>query len=204
MRIGILGTGMVATALGSAWARAGHEVVVGGRSPEKARALAAEWGARAATPREVAVESDAVLLAVLWDGVDDMLRLAGAAEGTLSGKPLMDATNAVDHGIGVLHRANAEHVAETAIGAQVVKAFHLYPAEQWNGDTSGVVVPLSGDDEGALAVVSGLVRDTGAEPWHFGKLDSARQLEEVAGFVIRLFFAGADPRAAIPGRSRRG
>ncbi|MEV4326423.1 NAD(P)-binding domain-containing protein, partial [Microbispora rosea] len=29
MRIGILGTGAMATALGGAWARAGHDVLVG-------------------------------------------------------------------------------------------------------------------------------------------------------------------------------
>jgi hypothetical protein len=31
-----------------------------------------------------------------------------------------------------------------------------------------------------------------------GTLDRARQLEEVAGFVIGLAFAGTDPNSAIP------
>ncbi|MGW4893309.1 NAD(P)-binding domain-containing protein, partial [Kitasatospora sp. NPDC004240] len=33
MRIGILGTGAMAAALGGAYVRAGHEVLVGGRDP---------------------------------------------------------------------------------------------------------------------------------------------------------------------------
>ncbi|WP_308208835.1 NAD(P)-binding domain-containing protein [Actinoalloteichus caeruleus] len=40
MRIGILGTGTMASALGAGWVRAGHEVVVGGRSRDRARRLA--------------------------------------------------------------------------------------------------------------------------------------------------------------------
>ena len=31
MRIGVLGTGKMAASLGGAWARAGHDVVIGGR-----------------------------------------------------------------------------------------------------------------------------------------------------------------------------
>lgn len=51
MRIGILGTGTLAEALGAGWARAGHELAVGGRSADRARRLAGtlgpgRWGRR--------------------------------------------------------------------------------------------------------------------------------------------------------------
>jgi predicted dinucleotide-binding enzyme len=77
MRIGILGTGAMAEALGTGWARAGHELVVGGRSRAKAEALAGRLGGltRAADPREVVAGRDAVLLSVLWSGVADVLPL---------------------------------------------------------------------------------------------------------------------------------
>ena len=47
MQIGILGTGTLATALAQGWSEAGHTLVVGGRDPCKARALAERFGGRA-------------------------------------------------------------------------------------------------------------------------------------------------------------
>ncbi|MCO6722925.1 NAD(P)-binding domain-containing protein, partial [Streptomyces sp. Vc714c-19] len=87
MRIGILGTGTLAAALGEGWARTGHDVVIGGRSRERAENLARRLGhgALAATPRETVTGRDAVLLAVAWDGVAEMLALAGGSDGALAG-----------------------------------------------------------------------------------------------------------------------
>jgi 8-hydroxy-5-deazaflavin:NADPH oxidoreductase len=61
-----------------------------------------------------------------------------------------------------------------------------------------VTVAICGDDPVALQVVSELVRDVGGAPAVLGSLDRVRQLEEVAGFVIGLAFAGTDPNSAIP------
>jgi 8-hydroxy-5-deazaflavin:NADPH oxidoreductase len=57
---------------------------------------------------------------------------------------------------------------------------------------------MCGDDPAALRTVGQLVRDAGGVPAALGPLDRTRQLEEVAGFVIGLAFAGVDPRYAIP------
>ena len=204
MRIGILGTGTLAVGLGTAWTRAGHDVVVGGRSLDKARVAAARMGepARAVTPAEAVVGRDAVLVAVSWQGLPEILHAAGAAGGSLAGTPLIDPTNAVEHGIGELltddGRAAAEHIADWAPGAQVVKAFHLFAADQWHEGREPVTVVLAGDDENALRVTADLVRDVGGRPAVLGSLRRARQLEEVAGFVIGLAFSGVDPNSAIP------
>ncbi|GAA1008664.1 NADP oxidoreductase [Acrocarpospora pleiomorpha] len=207
MRIGILGTGTLAAGLGAGWVRAGHELVVAGRSQAKARELAERLGggARAVTAREAVTGRDAVLLAVLWEGVEDMLGSAGAGEGLLAGTALIDPTNAVEHGVGVLvtgpGEAMAERIAKLSPGAHVVKAFHLFPAEMWTrspGDGEPATVAICGDDPAALEVVGALVRDVGGVPAVLGSLDRARQLEEVAGFVIGLAFGGSDPNAAIP------
>lgn len=209
MRIGILGTGTLAAALGEGWARAGHDLVIGGRSSDRAERLARRLGrtASAAPPREAVTGSDAVLLAVSWDGVEEMLALAGASGGTLAGTPLLDPTNAVAHGVGVLlterGTSMARRIAELAPGAHVVKAFHLFPADRWTSlpgsDRAPVTVATCGDDLTALRVAGDLVRDVGAVPAVLGGLDRARQLEEVAGFVIGLAFSGTDPNSAIPG-----
>ncbi|MEU6226985.1 NAD(P)-binding domain-containing protein [Streptomyces sp. NPDC047042] len=208
MRIGILGTGTLAAALGEGWVRAGHEVVIGGRSRVKAEALAERLGhgVVAVPPREVVAGRDAVLLAVAWDGVEDMLNLAGAADGLLDGMPLIDPTNAVTHGVGTLLTGPGESIAERiaglAPGARVVKAFHLFAADQWTSPPDdgrpGVTVAMCGDDPAALHIVGELVRDVGGVPATLGALDRVRQLEEVAGFVIGLVFAGFDPNSAVP------
>lgn len=208
MRIGILGTGTLAAALGEGWARAGHEVAIGGRSQPKAAKLAERLGhgVLAVPPREAVAGRDAVLLAVSWDGVEDMLRSAGASDGALEATPLIDATNAVAHGVGVLltepGESMAGRIAELAPGAQVVKAFHLFPADQWTSPPddgrSRVTVAMCGDDPAALHIVGQLVRDVGGTPAILGALDRVHQLEQVAGFVIGLAFAGFDPNSAVP------
>src|SRR6266550_9281841 len=76
MRVGILGSGLMGGKLGTIWARAGHEVVFSySRSEHKLKKLAREAGkrARAGTPAEAAQDADAVLLAVHWSRVDDVL-----------------------------------------------------------------------------------------------------------------------------------
>jgi predicted dinucleotide-binding enzyme len=206
MRIGILGTGTLADALATCWTAAGHDVVIGSRSPSKAQALAIRLGrtARAGSPRQVVTGCDAVLLAVPWEGVENTLDSAGAAEGALRGIPLIDPVNAVAHGVGVLRTppgvAAAQQIADMAPGAHVVKAFHLFPASQWttSSDQAPVTVAMCGDDPAALRTVGQLVRDAGGVPAVLGPLDRTRQLEEVAGFVIGLAFAGVDPASAIP------
>jgi predicted dinucleotide-binding enzyme len=203
MRIGILGTGTLATALAAAWTRAGHDISIGGRSAERAEIAATTAGARSRRPSEVVVDADAVLLAVHWEGVGDILTAAGAPAGSLAGKALIDPTNAVDHGVGVLRAepglAVAHRIAGLAPGAHVVKALHLFPSTQWTAPTSPpVTVAMCGDDSRALETVGSLVRDLGGVPAVLGGLDRARQLEEVAGFVIGLAFSGVDPQSAIP------
>jgi predicted dinucleotide-binding enzyme len=144
---------------------------------------------------EIAADADAVLLAVSWAGATETLRAAGP----LDGLPLIDPTNAVEHGVGVLHASPAAHIAAQVPGAHGVKAFHLFPAGLWAqpGTGKGSVV-MCGDDERALHLVGTLITDVGGTPAVLGGLDRVRQLEEVAGFVIGLAFAGIDPRSAIP------
>ena len=87
MRVGILGSGLMGGKLGAIFARAGHEVVFSyARSQDKLHKLAREAGAkaRAGTPREAAQDADAILLAVHWLRIDDVLKQIG----DLSGKAL--------------------------------------------------------------------------------------------------------------------
>ncbi|MFF5898554.1 NADPH-dependent F420 reductase [Streptomyces argenteolus] len=205
MRIGIIGTGNMAEALGGRWAAAGHHVLFGGRSAERARALADRTGRRAGTIREAAAYGDATLLALPYDAVAGVLTALGAADGALRGRLLVDCTNAVGPGFRLTTGAGpgAARTIADLTGARVVKAFNHLPDSVWRLDPPAfadgpVAVPLCGDDAGALETVGTLVRDLGCVPLPVGGLDRAAYLEATTAFLIGLWHTGHDPRTLLP------
>jgi 8-hydroxy-5-deazaflavin:NADPH oxidoreductase len=215
MKIGVLGAGMMTEALASGWVRAGHEVLVGGRTLDKAVELAQRIGARAGSLREAAEFGEVILVAVRLAGLEETLRAAGALYQTLAGKTLIDCGNAVNVAdFSQVRfaggRSMAEEVARLAPGAHVVKAFNQAHADVWrmtppSFDDRPLAVPIAGDEEGK-AIVSVLIKDLGAEPLDAGDLTQARHLEAMAIVVIRLLFSGYDPLSVFafnsPGRTR--
>lgn len=214
MRIGVIGAGQMATALGRGWVKAGHEVLIGGRSTQRA-ADAAERigpGTRHGDLRQAAQFGEVTLVAVSGTAVVDAVRQAGGEDGALAGRPLIDCSNAVAPtaftgpapGAFVLAEdAVAERIAGVAAGAHVVKAFNVCAAEIWAGadrryEGRPLGVPLCGDDPDALRTVATLVADLGGEPVLAGGLDRARYLEGLAVFAMGLWFAGYDARAVLP------
>src|SRR5438477_9576414 len=132
MRIGILGSGLMGAKLGTIWARAGHEVVFSyARSEQKLKMLArdAKGKARAGTPREAAHEADAVLLAVHWSRIQDVLNQTG----DLSGKVIVTCSlpmNEDNTELVVAHTSSgAEELAKMIPKARVVAAFQTVPSE---------------------------------------------------------------------------
>ncbi|SFW44515.1 NADPH-dependent F420 reductase [Amycolatopsis australiensis] len=189
MRIGIFGTGGMADALGTHWARAGHELMISGRSDPGA--LARRLGAATGAWHETAAFADVLLLAVPAGAIGKVLAQAGP----LAGKALVDCTN--DPGL-----TGAPVASRIVTDAHVVKAFNLAPTDVWRltppaWDGRPLAVPLCGDDPAAVEKVSTLVRDVGAKPVHAGGLDRAALLEATAAFVIGLWFAGEDAQAIL-------
>ena len=86
-------------------------------------------GARAATPHDAAQKADALLLAVHWSRVDDVLNQAG----DLAGKVVITCSlpmNDDDTGLVVAHTSSgAEALAKKARKAAVVSAFGTVPSE---------------------------------------------------------------------------
>src|SRR5205814_1234 len=118
--------------LGTLFARAGHDVVFSyARSERKLEKLArdAKGKARAGTPREAAEGADALLLAVHWSRVDDVLQQAG----DVSGKVIVSCSlpmNADDTGLVIAHTSSgAEALAKRVPKARVVSAFNTVPSE---------------------------------------------------------------------------
>lgn len=203
MKIGVLGAGRMAEALVPRWLEAGHEVLIGGRTVHKATALAERLGARGGGLREAAEFGDVVLLAVLYPGIDATLQGAGAEDGTLTGKPLLDCNNPVETERFTLETHGGSSLAETVAhrtGARVVKALNLVHAEVWKQRARyhgrPLVVPIAGDDA-AKEPVATLVRSLGAEPLDAGGLEHAHHLEAMAAVIIRLLYAGADQLSAF-------
>ncbi|MFE2870571.1 NADPH-dependent F420 reductase [Embleya sp. NPDC059259] len=202
MRIGILGAGNMAGALGAKWVEAGHDVLIGARSAPRAEELAKRIGARAGGFAEAAEHGDAVLAAV---GHAATAEVVVPVAGLLVGKALLDCSNPIVPGPDGLMLTTdggpsaARTLADAAPGAHVVKAFHLGAAELWAGPhRRGVAVPLCGDDPAALAVAHTLVAAVGAVPLSVGGLDRAGYLEATAAIVIGMWFAGQDPRTMLP------
>jgi 8-hydroxy-5-deazaflavin:NADPH oxidoreductase len=132
MRIGILGSGLMGGKLGTIFARAGHEVVFSyARSLHKLKRLAREASgtARPGTPREAAERADALLLAVHWSHVDDVLDQTG----DLAGRVVITCSlpmNADNSGLVVAHTSSgAEELARKLPQAHVVSAFNTVPSE---------------------------------------------------------------------------
>ncbi|WP_263166618.1 NADPH-dependent F420 reductase [Streptomyces sp. SCSIO ZS0520] len=216
MHLTLLGTGTMAEALGTPWARAGHELTVLGRDPGKASALARRLGEPTAGSRppvahgpltEAGPFGDAVLLAVPAASAPGVLAAVGAGAGTLRGRTLIDCTNDLGPGftLGTTGSPSmAERLAAEAPGAQVVKAFNLCHADVWRLTPPvfagrALSVPLCGDEPEAVARVAALVRDLGCTPVDGGGLVRARLLEATAAFVIGLWVgAGADAQAILP------
>jgi predicted dinucleotide-binding enzyme len=201
LRIGILGSGLMGSKLGTLFARAGHEVVFSySHSPRKLKRLAreAKGRARAGTPREAALDADALLLAVHWSRVDDVLKQAG----DLSGKVIVTCSlpmNSNDTALAVGHRSSgAEAIAKKARKASVVSAFGTVPSEVFfdvfrarRRSRRRPSLLYCGDDADAKEVAARLIRDIGFEPTDVGPLHAARYLEPFALAMAQVAYEGS-------------
>jgi hypothetical protein len=185
--------------LGTIFARAGHDVVFSySRSDRKLKKLAREanGNARAGTPAEAVRESEALLLAVHWSRVDDVLRRAG----DLSDKIVVTCSlpmNADDTGLIVAHDSSgAEDLAKRIPKARIVSAFNTVPSEvlfdvfEAKRRAARPSLVYCGDDEGAREAAAALIRDAGFDPVDAGPLKSARYTEPFALLVARLAYEG--------------
>ena len=199
MRVGILGSGLMGSKLGTIFARAGHEVVFSyARSQDKLNALARDAGprARAGSAREAAAEADAVLLAVHWSRIDDVLSQAG----DLSGKTIITCClpmNAADTDPIIGHTSSgAETLANRVPKAKVVSAFNTLPSEvlfgvfEARGRAARPSLVYCGDDAGSKRIAAELIRDAGFDPVDAGPLRIARYTEPFGLLVGQLAYEG--------------
>jgi predicted dinucleotide-binding enzyme len=201
MRIGILGSGLMGGKLGTIFARAGHEIVFSyAHTRQKLEKLArdAKGTARAGTPAEAAQDANALLLAVHWSRVDDVLKQAG----DLAGKVLVTCSlpmNADDTDLVVAHTSSgAEELAKKVPKARVVAAFGTVPSEVLFGvfaarrKATKPSLLYCGDDTKSKKIATELIRDVGFEPIDAGPLRSARYSEPFTLLIAQLAYEGKD------------
>jgi len=183
MKIGMIGSGNVGSALGRVWANAGHEVMFSSRNLDNDKALAAEIGtnARAGTPREAAAFGEVVVFAVPYGALPE---LGKTLADSIKGKVVIDACNPFPERDGDVARRALEQgagrfSAELLPGARIVRAFNAVGAARMgevHKEPGRVGMPIAGDDKRATEVASGLVREIGFEPVLIGGLDMGKYL----------------------------
>jgi len=183
VKIGIIGSGNVGSAIGAVWVEAGHEVMFSSRDIEHDKALAARLGggARAGTPREAAAFGDVVMVSVPYHALPDVNEEAGDQ---LEGKVVIDTNNPFPRRDGELAEWAREKgaglaTAELLPGARLVRAFNAIGARQMGSqheDPGAVGMPIASDDSEAIEIASRLIRELGYEPVLVGGLEMGKYL----------------------------
>jgi len=202
MKIGILGTGMVGSAIGNKLVSLGHEVKMGSRTAnnEKAVAWAQGAGAKASqgTFSDEASFGELVFVCTQGAGTLDALHAAGAQN--LKGKILLDLSNPLDFSKGMpptLFAGNTDSLGERIQAAfpdtRVVKTLNTVAADimvnpgKVNGGDHDMFV--SGNDTAAKATVSEFLKTQfGWKNVHdLGDITTARGTESYLPLWLRLW-----------------
>lgn len=185
LRIGIIGTGKIGGALARHWARAGHELVISSRHPERLEPLAEELGpkVRTGTPAEAAAFGEIVLVSVPYGA---MPQIGRDYAHLMAGKVVLDTGNpflgrdgemakeAQRKGAGI---ASAEFLP----GVRLVRAFNCIPAYSLANrafrEPERIAIPIASDDSAALEVARRLVDDAGFDAVVVGALERSRAFD---------------------------
>ena len=186
LKIGIIGSGNIGSTLGTLWVKSGHPVLFSSRHPEELKSLAEGLGplTRTGTVREALAFGDVVFIGVPY-GAYPQIGKDYAKD--FVGKIVIDAGNAViarDGEIAKPARENGVGLTSAKLldGARIVRAFNILSfrkvASLSNRPEGRIAIPMAGDDQEALKVASGLVRDAGFEPVILGSLQRSKIFEQ--------------------------
>jgi len=188
MKIGIIGSGIVAQVLAGGFIKHGHDVTIGTRNPYKL----AEWKAKNPLARigsfaDAAKAGDLIVLAVKGTAAVEAIRAAGSEY--LSSKIVMDVTNPIAdlppvNGVlrffTSLDDSLMERHQREFPDIKFVKAFNsVGNAGMINPSFSGgrPTMFICGNDEAAKKSVSSIVGQLGWEAEDMGKVEAARAIE---------------------------
>ena len=194
------GTGDQGRGLGRRFALAGHPVIIGSRSAERAEAAAQQLGhgVRGLANAAAARKADVVIAAVPWEGHGELL---AALAGELAGKIVVDCVNpmgfdkrgayalSADEG-GPAEGSAAEQAAALLPGSRVVAAFHHVSAVLLldpEVDAMDLDVLVLGDDREATDLVQALAaRIPGVRGVYAGRLRNCGQIEALTANLVSI------------------
>lgn len=188
MRIGILGSGVVARTLASGFLAHGHDTMLGTRDLSKLQDWVAEHpGVTIGGPPDVAAFGEMIVLAVKGTASAAALRAAGPAR--LAGKVVIDTTNPIgdappDHGVlkyfTTLDDSLMEQLQREFPDVRFVKAFNSVGNALMVNPTLAGGKPtmfICGNDEDAKRTVRGILDAFGWETADMGTVHAARAIE---------------------------
>jgi predicted dinucleotide-binding enzyme len=177
MKLGILGTGHVATLLAVAWKKAGHDITLGSREPDKK-----QLDFPVKTLFETAANADIIVNAILGAAALDTISSINAQ--AFAGKTLIDVSNATTSSFDLVYpnQSLAEKLQQALPAAHVVKSMNSAAMTLITnpGRIGASSVFLSGNSVQAKAEITGLLKDLG---WQdddivdLGGIQSARGAE---------------------------
>jgi predicted dinucleotide-binding enzyme len=190
MKIGIIGSGIVAQTLGKAFLTEGHELMLGSRDPQKASVK--KWksdnpGSKTGSFEESAVFGELIVLATAGHAAMEALRIAGPKN--LENKTIIDVTNPVaqappEKGVlkfsTTLDNSLMEDLQNLVPKAKFVKAFNsvgntlMYKPSFKEGKPS---MFICGNDEAAKKQVTEILDRFGWETEDMGAVEAARAIE---------------------------
>lgn len=210
MRIGIIGSGNIGSTTARLFAAAGHEVTVANsRGPESLRELVGELGqhAQAGTVADAAREADVVLVAVPLRAYSDLPAEAFA------GKVVIDANNYYPERDGRIaelesgETTSSELLARHLSGARVVKAFNTMNFRPLGSEgrpqaprAERLAIYLAGDDDGAKAIVAGLIEEIGFAPVDTGGLHDGGARQQPGAPIYNNPMTAQEAEAAVTSR----
>jgi predicted dinucleotide-binding enzyme len=191
MKIGILGSGVVAQALGKGFLKEGYEVKLGTSDKSKLDKWLNEAGNKASVGsfEEAAKFGDDIVLAVKGTAAKNVIESAGKEN--LAGKIIMDATNPISNDPptnGVLHfftsldNSLMEQLQNAYPDLKFVKAFNIvgnammYKPQYKDGTPTMLIC---GNDDSAKKRVTEILTSFGWETEDLGKVEAARAIEPV-------------------------
>jgi len=190
MKIGIIGSGVVAQTLAAGFIKHGHQVTLGTRDVSKLADFVVKTpGARVGSSAEAAAFGEVVVLAVKGSAALQAARDAGAG---LDGKPVLDTTNPIGDAApvdGVLpyftgkNESLLEWLQDAHPKARLVKAFNSVGAGRMIDPDFGGTRPtmfIAGNDADAKATATTLLAQVGWDAADMGTAVAARAIEPLA------------------------
>jgi len=191
------GTGDLGTGLAIRWAKAGHRIIIGSRTQEKADAAVAELKKISpSTPAEAMVNPQAAAagdIVVLTVPFEHQLSTLESVRAGLNGKILIDVTvPLLPPKVGTVQlppEGSAGKRAQMLLGdaVKVVTAFQNVAAHLLQQDVKiECDVLVAGNSKEARDIVIGLIEEAGMTGWHAGPIENSAAAEALTSILIQI------------------